>query len=187
MIDSAPSAPRVQSHRQALVGVLAAAVIGTIVLGAVTSRPRRLVRYGVALHEGGRVPSYSGVGDGDRMPHGRFHVHVIGDRDGAACFDRACRGDVEAILARGGHVHGLDTKVTLGVPLLHDGVAYAFADRLMVISDDSGVIRAIYRNAGLADLALAADLIDGKVRWVDRAQRAITKLSRWARGLPQSP
>jgi hypothetical protein len=97
--------------------------------------------------------------------------------------DRECTDKATELLRRGGHLHLHDFKIAeaFGIPRMHDGVAFGFADELLIVTDSMGKVVAIFRHAGLDDLDVVEGVLDGKLRVVDYVDRAAAKLAAMAR------
>jgi hypothetical protein len=80
---------------------------------------------------------------------------------------------VQEIVKNGGYFESVDLKMAkiFGIPIVHDGVVYQLADSLMVVVDESGVIKAIYRNAATTDLRLGMAIALGQNPFWDRVQQ----------------
>ncbi len=112
-----------------------------------------------SLKIGEPVPSFTGTSRTGKeirpdFPAGKFFIHFIDDQMGLPCLDLECGKEAEAVVKKGGHLHGGgDGKLAklFGVKLVSSS-PWKFDTSLMVVTDEKGQILAIYENAGLKDM-----------------------------------
>jgi hypothetical protein len=161
-----------------------AAVLAFVVMAiwfTLSMTPERLTIYGnLRVGETLRFPSL------ENMPRGKFYIHLLDETWRLSleetCIEGDCLAEAAEVVRQGGHLFAhVDSKIAdeFGVPPIHDGVGYRFADSLIVVTDDRAKIVAIFRNANRSDIDIALAAAHGDHRLVDKARRGKAKLQDW--------
>lgn len=88
----------------------------------------------------------------------RFTVYVIGDVNQICCNDLECSSQAHEVLKNGGRLVGTnDMKLgkIMGIPIINTGQEWKLTDSIMIVEDNLGKVRAIFRNAQFNDVSAA--------------------------------
>lgn len=153
--------------------LISMALSSAALFGLLTSSPMALQRYGRRLFVGMHVEPFDGP-----TKAGAFNVYFVDTAEHSEYgMDPKDLPQTRVVNEQGGHLHILEFKGTefFGIPIIHDGVRSLPAEALMIVTDDRNVVTAIFRNASIADVRLAAEAAKGEKRLLDRVRRGLAK------------
>lgn len=93
-----------------------------------------------------------------KLERPRFTVYIIGQVDNDCCHDLECSPEAREVLNKGGHLVSTgDFKLgqTMGIPFINTGWDWKLGDSLIIVEDNKGIVRAIFRNAQFSDISAA--------------------------------